>query len=310
MRATSVIFLILSVILAMIGVMTCAIGANLAEEEGIALFDQVADAENNLVYTYNYTGDGIKKIAIDVGTAEVHIYGGSDSAYIEMINFPKSAYDLSSSNMTLSVVDNSSLLKILSLGTDGLNFHGFRHYLKAFNFADKQRVINIYVTEDSAIKQFDLTLETGSLYMQDIRHTFDLTAELKEGNVHLSNLATSSDLTLRLESGSLQTEAISTRSLTIEAGLADLELKQTYFARGLNIRVVEGDVAFDTLLSNFSGYITDLQAPQGEIDFFGMPCDSAYTDADNDDEAYTVSIMALKGDITVTHTPSPDEAGE
>lgn len=124
MRATSIIFLILSVVLALIGLLTCGIGASLAEEQGIALFDQVADENNNLISTYNYTGDGIKKIAVDVGNADVHIYGGSDTAYIELINFTQGSYDLSSTNLTLSVVDNSNLLKLFAWGSEGIKFDG------------------------------------------------------------------------------------------------------------------------------------------------------------------------------------------
>ena len=79
---------------------------------------------------------GIKKIAVNIGDADVNVYGGSDADYIELINFPQGVYDLSATNLTLSLVDNSSLLKIFSLGQNGFNFHGFRHFFHSLDFSD------------------------------------------------------------------------------------------------------------------------------------------------------------------------------
>lgn len=307
MRATSVIFLILAVILAFIGVVVCGIGASLAEEQGIALFDEVTDANDNLIYTYNYTGDGIKKIAVEVGECEVNVYGNSETAYIELVNFAQGSYDLSATNLTLSVVDNSNLLKLFSWGSEGINFHGFRHYLKALDFADKPRTINIYITGDSAVKQFDLTVGTGTLSMQDLRFTFDLTGAVEAGSITLADITTTSDITIKAGQGSVSFDTVTSRSLTIEAGTAEVDLDACYTLRGIKIDVAEGDVALDTLRPNFNGYIVGLQAPEGEIDYFGTKVGDGYVSTDSDDGAYTIAITAEKGDITVSNTPAEDE---
>lgn len=307
MRATSVIFLVLSIILALIGVVLCGIGANLAEEQGIALFDEVTDANDNLVYTYNYAGDGIKKIAVDVGECEVNVYGNSDTAYIELINFAQGSYDLSATNLTLSVVDNSNLLKLFSWGSEGINFHGFRHYLKAFKFEDKPRSINVYLTSDTAVKQFDLSVGTGTLRLQDLRFTFDLVAEVEDGTLSLEDMITTSDITLKAGKGKVAFENVTSRTLTIESEEAAIDLDACYTLRGMEITSARGNIALDTLRQNFDGYNVSLQAPNGTVECFGTAYGDGWMQTDSEDEEYTIAVTAEHGDITITHTPLEDE---
>ncbi len=312
MRATSVIFLILSVILAFIGVVVCGIGASLAEEQGIALFDEVTDANDNLIYTYNYAGDGIKKIAVEVGDCDVNVYGNSDTAYIELVNFAQGSYDLSATNLTLSVVDNSNLLKLFSWGSEGINFHGFRHYLKAFDFSDKPRTINVYLTDDSAVKQFDLSVGTGSLSMQDLRFTFDLIGAVEEGGITLTDMVTTSDITLKAGQGSVELDTVTARTMTVEAGSAAVELISCYTLRGIRIDVAEGDVALDTLRRNYDDFNIDLRAPAGKITYFGDAKGDTYTTQVSEEEAYeyVLAVTAQQGDIAVTYTPAEGEEEE
>lgn len=299
MRATSVIFLILSVVLALIGLVTCGIGASLAEEQGIALFDQVADENNNLISTYNYTGDGIKKIAIEVGDADVHIYGGSETAYIELINFTEGSYALSSTNLSLSVTDNSSLLKLFSWGSEGINFDGFRHYLHSLDFADKPRTINIYVTSDSAVKLFDIKLENGALTMQDVRFTFDMTVGVGEGSITMENLKTTSDLSMTLEKGNISLDTVAVRNLTIEAGEGGVDMELVYAMQGITASLRVGDIRLASAEDGLPDKRVRLSAPLGTIRYFGESAGRSYSADDTDDEDCTVTLAAENGDIVV-----------
>ena len=312
MRATSVIFLVLSIILAFIGVVLCGIGASLAEEQGIALFDEVTDANDNLVYTYNYAGDGIKKIAVDVGDCDIHVYGKSETAYVELINFAQGSYDLSSTNLTLSVTDNSSLLKIFSWGSEGINFHGFRHYLKAMDFSDKPRTINIYLTTDTAVKQFSLKTGEGDLTLKDLRFTFDFTGEVGKGNISLENMITTSDILLKVDEGSVNAANFTARALSIEAGNADVKLDSIYTLRGLTVNVARGNAYIDTLRQDYDDYNINLQAPKGKITYFGEAKGDSYTVTASEEETYEyiLNVNADEGDVAISYTPAEDEEDE
>ncbi len=299
MRATSIIFLILSVVLALVGIMTCAIGSAMADEQGIVLFDQIADENDNLIYTYNYANDGIKKVSIDVADADVCIYGGSESAYIELVNFTKGTYDLSSTNLTLSVVDNSSLLKLFSISSDGINFDGFRHYLKSFDFGDKPRAINIYLPTDGAIKQFDIKLAGGDLHFTDATLDADLTAEIGEGNITLERFNTASDLSLNLEKGAVHFDTVASRTLVLEAAEAEVELNEYATAEGITVELVRGDIYLNPVQVDYAGHTVQLSAPNGTVNYFGETIDGGYDVIGTNEGAYTVALTTEDGDITV-----------
>lgn len=299
MRATSVIFLIVAVVLVLVGIVTCTVGATLAEEQGIELFDTVADADNNLVYTYNYAGEGIKKIAVNIGDADVNVYGGSDADYIELINFPQGVYDLSATNLTLSLVDNSSLLKIFSLGQNGFNFHGFRHFFHSLDISDKTRTVNIYLTENSAVTLLDIALKTGNLTVQNIDRPFDLYGKLEAGDVVLENISTTSDVKLTLGTGSVKTEDVLCRALKLEAASAEVDLDTFCAEQSMEVKLTEGSVTFFPSRRELNGYRVKLSAPAGRVSYFGESVGSSYAVDSTEDETRTFLFETEKGNITV-----------
>lgn len=299
MRATSVIFLIVAVVLVLVGIVTCTVGTTLAEDQGIELFDTVADADNNLIYTYNYAGEGIKKIAVNIGDADVNVYGGSDADYIELINFPQGVYDLSATNLTLSLVDNSSLLKIFSLGQNGFNFHGFRHFFHSLDFSDKTRTVNIYLTETSAVTLLDIALGAGNLRVQNIDRPFDLYGKLETGDVFLENITTTSDVKLTLGTGSIKTEDVLCRALKLEAAAAEVELDTFCAEQSMDVKLTEGNLTFFPSRRELNGYQVQLEAPAGKISYFGESVGSSYTVDSAQDESYAFLLATQKGNITV-----------
>ncbi len=299
MRATSIIFLILALVLVLVGITTCAVADAMADEQGIVLFDQIADENDNLIYTYNYAHDAIKKVSVDVEDADIFIHGGSESAYIELVNFTKGSYDLSSTNLTLSVVDNSSLLKLFSLTTDGFNFDGFRHYLKSFDFGDKPRAIHIYLPTDGAIKQFDIKVSTGNLSLSDVVLEADLSVEVGEGEISFERLKTASDLSLKLEKGTVYFSGVESRTLTVDAGEAEIELDEYAAARGLTINLRVGDILLRPVQADYAGHTVQLSAPNGKVRYFGEALDGGYDMIGTNEDAYTVAMTTEDGDITV-----------
>ncbi|MBQ3125627.1 MAG: DUF4097 family beta strand repeat protein, partial [Clostridia bacterium] len=222
------------------------------------------------------------------------------------------SYDLSATNLTLSVTDNSSLLKIFSWGSEGINFHGFRHYLKALDFSDKPRTINIYLTNDTAVKQFSLKAGDGNLTMQDLRFTFDLDGEIKLGDILLENMITTSDIRLKAEQGSVHAVSLTSRTLTIETDTANVDLDSIYTLRGIAIDVAEGDAMVDTLRRDFDEYNVSLQAPNGKVTYFDEAKGDSYTAAvsEETDYEYTLTVHTAQGDIVVSYTPAEGEEEE
>ena len=60
MKPTSVIFLIVSVLLACLGVVLCMTATSLANEQGISLFTQIGDDDDNYVHYESFTEEELK----------------------------------------------------------------------------------------------------------------------------------------------------------------------------------------------------------------------------------------------------------
>ena len=84
MKPTSVIFLIVSVLLACLGVILCMTATSIANEQGIGLFDQVGDGDDNYVHYETFAEEELKKIVVRVSDVKVNVIGGAEESKIEL----------------------------------------------------------------------------------------------------------------------------------------------------------------------------------------------------------------------------------
>ena len=96
MKPTSIVSLIISVILIIVGLVTCFIAQNMAQEKGEYLFAE--ERNNDLVQTVDLSESEISKIELIVADTEINIIGKSERSYIEFINFRENYYALSATN--------------------------------------------------------------------------------------------------------------------------------------------------------------------------------------------------------------------
>ena len=80
MKPTSIIFLVVSVLLIVGGIITCAIAKDIAITDGYTLFN---DAEGGGTYVrHDFQASGIMKVEMNVTDAEINIYGGASWSYM------------------------------------------------------------------------------------------------------------------------------------------------------------------------------------------------------------------------------------
>ena len=197
MRPTSVIFLIFSVILIASGVGVLFLAQGMADSDDIALFAQSIDENDNLVEIYDFTDRSIDRISLTLGDASVNVYGNSEKSYIELINFPKSTYDISENSKTINIDNTISLFSLVRIKENGLNFSGLRHYLNVRDYRDK-----------------------GDVMIKDIKYIADYTVSIEEGNISMSNVESRSTANLNIKKGSTVLDEcfIENISVMIDAG--------------------------------------------------------------------------------------------
>lgn len=196
--------LIVAAVLFALGLALCIVGALVSRARSVSLFDQTKNADGSYTFTYDFKGDSIKKISLDVSFADVNIIGGAEENKLELINYSHSGFQLTTSATTLSVKEKqgADAFGIFS----GFSFKGLRNLIYGVNFIGKDRTVNVYITDDSVLKLID-----GKIY---------------SGNVNINDVSTSTKLELSMDYGSLNAKGIdgeASLDINIKEGNADVE---------------------------------------------------------------------------------------
>nr|MBQ4318688.1 hypothetical protein [Clostridia bacterium] len=140
----------------------------------------------------------------NLGDADVNVYGNAEKSYIELINFPKSTYDLSVSQKGINIDNTIGLLSLMRIKENGFSFSGLRHYINPDNYVDKPKMINIYVRSVEEIKAYNFTLDNGNVTFKDLSYGADYSVTIDNGTLTMNNINTSSVINAKIDKGSAE----------------------------------------------------------------------------------------------------------
>lgn len=292
MKPTSVIFLIVSVLLACLGVVLCMTATSLANEQGISLFTQIGDDDDNYVHYESFSEEELKKIVIKVSDVKVNVIGNAEESKIELVNFPNNAYQIQAGRSTLQISDNAGISGIIDVENLKINFNGFRDYLHyVFEDSVKEKSLNLYLTENADLVNFNITTTTGDISVSDFNTDCDFKIVISDGVVDFRDVVTES---------SVQIEATESANINIDNVIADeirimspnsecfVDITDTTFSRAMYIEVKSGDVYYDRVESDFAGLDVKFEAPGNTISVYN----------ENYSDSYTEFNAPIKGDQT------------
>ena len=310
MKPTSIIFLIVSVLLACIGLVLCMTASSIANEQGISLFVQVGDGEDNYVHTEEFAEDELKKIVVKVSDVKVNVVGGAEKSRIELVNFPNNSYQIQSGRSTLQISDNAGISGIIDLENLKINFNGFRDYLHyVFDDSAKEKSLNIYLTDNADRVNFNISSTTVDISVSELTTDCDFKLVISNGVVDFRDVVTQSSIQIEAtESANINIGNVNADEIRIMSQNSEcfLDITDTTFSRAMYIEVKSGDVYYDRVEQDFAGIDVKLEAPGNTISVYG----------DNYADAYTELNAPLNGDKnnnpTTTEpvtedTVSPDE---
>lgn len=278
MKPTSVIFIIVSVILGCVGILLCVTASNLATEQGVAIFSQSGDQDNNYITVKEFETEDLKKIIIKVNAVNVNVWGNADRNAVELVNFADGTYscDLPSKSM-MQITDNTGISGIIDLDNLKINFNGFRDYLNYFKYRNRVREINLYLKEDVSVINLSVTTTgKGDVVLHDLalnqsiedeKCYCDYNVTVDSGNVTLDNISTVSAVNV-VSKGDSTIEVLNTEcnSLTVDAKKGYLTVKNTVFLSFMYVEIEEGSAAYygggrdltnyDVLYQSGSGNLT------------------------------------------------------
>ena len=278
MRPTSVIFLIISILLACVGGMLCLSAMTMAEESGEVLFESVENEDGNFVTTkyfglaegenpdHSSSKNNIKKMEFNFENVDVVIKGGQDVNKIELYNFTEGVYSYKTSvGGALSIDDLTGLLKMVSFSSSGINFKGFRNLLFYFDYAKLERQVVVYLRDDTNVTNISCTVNNGSISVENLTKTCDIKLTASAGDISVKNIAKDSSVTVSLGTGSVLVEDSSLYVLTVDADTAPVDIKNCPITRALEVSVDNGDVSYDHVAATFEGFDVVFKAIDGRL---------------------------------------------
>ena len=228
MKPTSIIFTIISVLLIVGGVITCAVAKDIAVTDGYTLF---SDAEDGGSYVrHDFQTADITKIDLTVTDAEVNIYGGAEESYIEFFHFREGLYTLASTGNTITLNEIPELKSLLSF-QGGFSFSGMRYFLRFGYTQMGPKKVNVYIGTDSPLKIITVSGDNCTVYAEKIGTRADLKITADDSiSLTGKELRTASSLSLDAPTVSVNMEDCSFNEFRLSTNKADAILDRFYCA--------------------------------------------------------------------------------
>lgn len=190
MKPTSIVFLILSAILIVSGIIICFIAGGIAKNDNVELYVDYIDDAGNAVIEQDLSGKKLSDLSINIKEADISIVGNSAKSYVKIENIPTKAYDFWITDGVLTIKD-ANLLSVFSsfrISESGFGFTGLRHYLALGKYKGMPRKITVYLERGKTLSTLDITLEKGEISFTDIEVRSALSVDSSEGGISLNNL--------------------------------------------------------------------------------------------------------------------------
>ena len=286
MKPTSVIFLIVSILLASVGFLLCMTATSLATEQGIGLFTQIGDDDDNYIATETFTEEELKKIVVKVSNVRVNIIGGADESRIELVNFMNKSYQIQAGRSTLQISDNSGITGIIDIDNFKINFHGFRDYLHyLFDYIagrpQKDQVLNVYLTDEADLVNFNITVGDGDITISNMTTDCDYKIVIDSGVVDINNVNTDSSIQIEsTESSNIEINNVYTDEIRIVSPESEcfINISETTFSRAMYVEAKSGDIVYDRVEEDFAGLDVKFEALGNTISVFGENYSDSYVE--------------------------------
>ncbi len=255
--------LIVSGVFALIGVILCLVGFFMAKGNSFELFNQKQNDDGQYVYTYEFDFEQIKKISLDLSYVEVSVMSTEEKGRIELINYPIDNFSIAAGATTVSIKEKSSLGSLFSF-----NFDGFRNYINSFKMASKTREAHIYLPKDSAVKLLDFDIYSGDVIVTDIASDLDFEIELDYGSVAIDKLVTSGNLTVKIDEGNLRI-----RNSNIYSSSSELKYGYQWISTSkltdINANIEKGYFKYENASDELLSSVLRLKSENGRVRCFG-----------------------------------------
>ncbi len=226
MKKTSIIFLIVSLVLVLFGLILKGAAVKNAEKNGIELFRQNMTEKGDLVEIIEFSSIDTNKINIDISNADINIIGGADKSYAEIVNLNPIEYSAYTHNRGFTIKDDLVSAIIGRAEGGNISFNGIRDYIR-FEKHNTNKIINIYIATSSSVKIFDLAVDKGNVTVDNIDTICDFNVSIKNGDFICKNTNEVSLVKSNVKNGNVKIENayVANTEINIENGNLEFSTK-------------------------------------------------------------------------------------
>ncbi len=246
MKKTSIIFLIISLILVIIGLVLKGTAAKNAEKAGIELFRQNITEKGDLVEIVEFSSIDTNKINIDISNADINIIGSADKSYAEIINLNPIEYSAYTNNRAFTIKDDLVDALIGRAEGGNISFNGVRDYIR-FEKHNPDKIINIYIASSSSVKIFDISVQKGTVTVDSVDTICDYNISIKKGDFVCKNTSDISLMKANVKEGNVKLDNtyVANTDVIIENG--DLEFTtKSNIVYSYNVECETGTINYNT----------------------------------------------------------------
>lgn len=265
MKPVSVIFLLVSVVLVITGIIMCSAAMLQANNTGVELYDTViVDGRSEAVY--DFSSENISKIQIDVNDCNVEIVYGASEDKVIIRNFSSAGYVYDIENKAVLVEDamNISSLEdvLIDVAQGDFHFKGFRYFLRDRELSGEQKEITVYLSGKFDIKVVDVAVENGMISVKNGTGSTDYTLYAEKGDIYLSDTVTDSVANLETGEGNIRVMGVTASSVEMKTGKGNIDADIS--ACTVNAESAKGNV---TVISHddLEKFNYNLYSPKGTI---------------------------------------------
>ncbi len=300
MKPVSIIFLIISVILVIVGLLTCSVAMLQAKRQNIDLYDtKIENGQSEA--EYDFSNDTIGKLQIDVGDCDVNIICGAEENKVYMKNFSSAGYICEVDNRALVIEDTVNLLNITDIIENGkIRFKGFRYFLRDRKLTAGTKSLTVYVSEKFDLKVIDVNVKNGNVNIAGYVNNTDYNVTIGNGNLTASDILTESTVTANVGKGYVNLQHVTGKTLavTVEEG----NINAVVSGKEITADTKKGNVVIECE-GDLSKYNFNLKAPAATITLEELVKAANYI-ANDAQLSNFINSTASMGTITVkTYVP-------
>ena len=298
MKPTSIIFIVLSIAIMIVGLFICSSASDAAEKAGIEIFASEKNELGDLVFTYDFSDDKIKKIAIETLDADVNVKHTDGNSYIELINFHEGSYSFSRNNRMISVANNANISSLLQFGSGNFSFNGLRHYFREMPKSGHPKTVNIYINPENELQTLSFDVSSGDLVISSVSAECDYDLSVTGGNTDIKGISTPGKIKFEGSSAELSLTDVACDVFVSEQHNGGITAQNFAVFTSLTAESDSGDISL-VLAKSISEYKASISTVKGIVTVLGNNYEAGYFDTVESKDDINFNISVNTGNISI-----------